>query len=299
MEESVLVILLVILTVIAVVVRRVSDYEYDQDHDYEGRIAQGAHVKKRIMAIVAHADDMEVYAGGTMAKFVGQGYEGIEVLLTASMAGGKIGERSYRQVAPSEIKPVRNEELRAGAAVLGVDIVERLDFQSTMHSDGEDFVWLGDDGFQASHPLAGPLLPAVAINPKLLRPVVDLIAKYEPEIVIGQHMTSGFEHVCAGHIVNLAFRQAMADGASLGQLWLPMAVRHCTWASDLRIYPSPNILIDITDTWDRKVEAMLAHTSQALADAVEKVRIASRYWGMARQCEYAEPFFTLCDARYR
>jgi len=248
---------------------------------------------------MAHADDMEVYAGGTMAKFVDQGYEGVLVLLTACMAGAKVGDRGYRQTVPEEAIPIRDREVRDGAGILGVSKVERLDFQNTLYSDGSDFVWMGDEAFDPDHPAAGPLSPAVAINPKLIQPVVDLIRKYEPEIVIGQHMLSGFEHVCAGHIVNLAFRQAMEEGASLGQLWLPAAVRHCTWASDIRLYPSPNILIDITDYWDKKEQAMLAHQSQKLEESVEKIRAISHYWGMARQCELAEPFFTLCDARYR
>jgi LmbE family N-acetylglucosaminyl deacetylase len=251
------------------------------------------------MAMMAHADDMEVYAGGTMAKFTSEGYEGVLALLTPSMAGAKVDERGYRKVPPGEAMAVRDREVEEAARVLGVSRVERLGLQNTLYSDGRDFVWLGDADFQAQWPGLGPLLPAVAINPELIRPVVEVIRRFEPEIVICQHMTSGFEHVCAGHVVNLAFRQAMEQGVSLGQLWLPVAVRHCTWASDLRIYPTPNVLIDITAFWEKKARAMLCHKSQRLDDAVEKVRLVNRYWGMARQCDLAEPFFTLCDARYR
>lgn len=256
-------------------------------------------MKKCIMAIMAHADDLEVYAGGTMAKFVEQGYEGVLVQMTESAAGARVPGKGYRQTTREETKPLRDEELRRGAEILGVRNVERLDFQSMLYSDGKDFVWIGDDDYNYRLPGAGPLMPAVAINPKLIAPVIDLITRYEPEIVIGQHMLSGFEHVCTGHILNQAFRQAMEKGVSLGQLWTPSCVRHCTWASDVRLYPSPNVLIDITSTWEKKVAAMLAHESQGLDKSVEKIRVIAQYWGLARQCELAEAFFTLCDARYR
>ncbi len=254
---------------------------------------------RRIMAVMAHADDMEVYAGGTMAKFAEQGYEGILVMLSANTAGAAAPGKSYRQTLPEECIPLRAQETRAAAALLGVRTVEFLGFQDMLHSDGREFLYLGDPGFNPTLPGAGPLLPAVAMNPRLIAPVREVMARYEPEIVIAQHTFSGFEHMTAGHIVNLAFRQALGAGASLGQLWLPAAVRHCTWDSDLRVYPSPNILIDITAQWEKKAAAMLAHRSQRLEGAIEKIRLANRYWGMARQCELAEPFFTLCDGRYR
>jgi LmbE family N-acetylglucosaminyl deacetylase len=251
------------------------------------------------MAMMAHADDMEIYAGGTVAKFADQGYDTVLVMLTANVGGAATERKRYRQTVPEECMPIRDAEMRAGAAILGVRQIECLALMNLLHSDGNDFVWMGDPAFRENHPGAGPLLPAAAINPRLIEPAIRVIRKYEPEVVIGQHMLSGFEHLCAGHIVNQAFRQAMAQGASLGQLWLPCGVRECTWASDVRIHPTPNILIDISAYWDRKAAAVRAHKSQRLEGALENIRTANRYWGMARECELAEPFVTLCDARYR
>jgi len=251
------------------------------------------------MAVMAHADDLELYAGGTMAKFTDQGYEGILVMVTANIDGGKIGNKSYRQTTPEEVAPVRAAETEKGAAILGVRIIENLKLQNLCYSNGKGFVTIGDPDFNYCRADTGALLAAAAMNERLLQPLIDLYARYEPEIVVMQNMNSGFEHLCAGHIAHLAFRKAMAQGASLGQLWLPMALRPTAWASDLRLYASPNILIDITRHWDRKVAAILAHQSQQLESHVEGVRTINRYWGMARECELAEPFFTLCEAHYR
>ena len=256
-------------------------------------------MKKCILAIMAHADDLEIFAGGTMAKFTEQGYRGVLVMLTGNMGGAAVGKKKYYEVRPDEAAPIREKETRTGAAILGVNKIEFLNFQETAYSTGQKFILPGDPGYQSEYPGFGPLLPFVASNSRLIEPVVSLIQKYEPEIVISQHLFSGIEHLCSGHIINQAFRTAMAKGTSLGQLWLPVAPRYFNWAADLRIYPSPNILIDTTAQWKRKKKAILAHKSQKLNGAIEKIRLQDRYWGVARQCELAEAFFTLCDARYR
>ena len=251
------------------------------------------------MAIMAHADDLEIFAGGTMAKFTEQGYQGILVMLTGNMSGAAVGKKKYQAVLPREAAPVREQETRNGAAILGVKKIESLNFQELVYSNGTKFVWPYDPGYQYEYPGYGPTLPSVASNRRLHAPLVALLKKYQPEIVISQHMFSGIEHLCSGHIINQVFRSAIDQGISLGQLWLPVAPRYFNWAADLRIYPSPNILIDTTAQWPRKEKAILAHKSQKLKGAIEKIHMQDRYWGVARQCELAEAFFTLCDARYR
>ena len=256
-------------------------------------------MNKRIMVIMAHADDMEIYAGGTMAKFTDQGYEGILVMLTANNVGGVVEGKGYRQTTPEEIMPVRAREVRDGAAILGVSVIEEMEFKCNVYSDGEEYVWLGDKEYDMQHPSGSEPLAAAAANPKCVDRVKEMIKKYEPEIVISHNFFTSFPHTAAAHLVNHAFGLAVKEGASLGQLWIPAHVRHLAWQSDARQFPSPNIIIDITDYWDRKQQAMLAHKTQQLEKALDKVKLICRYWGIAGQCELAEPFFTLIDARYR
>jgi hypothetical protein len=44
--------------------------------------------KQKIMSIGAHADDVEIHTGGTLAKFHDQGYEIVYVESTNNMSGG-------------------------------------------------------------------------------------------------------------------------------------------------------------------------------------------------------------------
>jgi N-acetylglucosamine malate deacetylase 1 len=257
-------------------------------------------MKKRIMVAMAHADDMEYYAGGTVAKFVAQGYKGILLMLSNNICGADLPTGGkYLEHPPEETTPVRDAEARAGADILGVKTIEKIGFKDNLYWTGERVAWIGDKDFDMHHPGGLEPMAAAPQNKRCITRVAEAIAKYEPEIVIAHNFTSGFEHTCAAHLVNQAFGQAVAAGASLGSLWIPAHVRHCAWQSDVRMFPSPDVLIDISDHWPTKLAAIRAHKSQHVEGTLEKVELINRYWGLARQCKYAEPFFTVIDARYQ
>jgi len=73
-------------------------------------------VTKKVLVIVAHADDMEFMAGGTIAKMAGLGYEIREVIATNNERGTLDPAWDTRFTAET-----RREEARRGARVLGVD----------------------------------------------------------------------------------------------------------------------------------------------------------------------------------
>jgi LmbE family N-acetylglucosaminyl deacetylase len=45
-------------------------------------------IKQKVMAIGAHADDIEAIAGGTLAKALAQGYDIVYVMSTNNFSGG-------------------------------------------------------------------------------------------------------------------------------------------------------------------------------------------------------------------
>jgi LmbE family N-acetylglucosaminyl deacetylase len=71
---------------------------------------------KSVLVIVAHADDMEFMAGGTIAKMAGLGYTVREVIATNNERGTLLSEWSSQFTAEA-----RREEARRGAQVLGVN----------------------------------------------------------------------------------------------------------------------------------------------------------------------------------
>ncbi len=80
---------------------------------------------KTVLVIVAHADDMEFMAGGTIARMADMGYAVHEVIATNNERGTLDPEWSPRFTADA-----RREEARRGAKALGVDPdIEFLDYE--------------------------------------------------------------------------------------------------------------------------------------------------------------------------
>jgi LmbE family N-acetylglucosaminyl deacetylase len=85
----------------------------------------------RLMAVLAHPDDESLGIGGTLAKYAA---EGVEVSLLTATRGDAGRYRSHRPGEPehpgsSALATIRERELRAAAAVLGVHDVAFLDYR--------------------------------------------------------------------------------------------------------------------------------------------------------------------------
>jgi LmbE family N-acetylglucosaminyl deacetylase len=78
----------------------------------------------RVLAVVAHPDDLEYGAAAAVALWTQQGHDVAYVLATR-------GEAGIDGMAPEVAGPLREQEQRASAAVVGVDVVEFLG-----HPDG-------------------------------------------------------------------------------------------------------------------------------------------------------------------
>src|SRR5262250_2422668 len=79
---------------------------------------------ERAIAVVAHPDDLEYGAASAVARWTRQGKKVSYLLATR-------GEAGIAGMSPAEVGPLRVEEERRSAAVVGVTEVEFLD-----HADG-------------------------------------------------------------------------------------------------------------------------------------------------------------------
>ena len=80
----------------------------------------------KLLAVLAHPDDESLGFGGTLAKYAAEGVETYLVTATRGERGrfGPIG----KGVDPAEVGRVREAELRAAAAVLGIREVALLNY---------------------------------------------------------------------------------------------------------------------------------------------------------------------------
>src|SRR5262247_2866672 len=85
----------------------------------------------RALAIVAHPDDLEYGAAGAVAAWTDAGKDVRYLIVTR-------GEAGIDTMTPREAGPIREAEEIAGAAEVGVSIVDFLDFQDGVVQYGLD-----------------------------------------------------------------------------------------------------------------------------------------------------------------
>lgn len=188
---------------------------------------------QRGLAIVAHPDDMEFGAAAAVARWTAQGKEIGYCLLTS-------GEAGIDGMPPEQTKPVREQEQRDSAALVGVEAVEFLGFPDGVLEYG---------------------LP-------LRRELARAIRRYRPEVVF----TNNFRETWDGAVVlnqadHIATGRAVLDAArDAGNRWVfpdqldgglePWNGVKAVWAA---ASPDSGHGVDVTDTFDRGIASLLAH----------------------------------------
>src|SRR4051794_12414298 len=107
----------------------------------------------RALVVVAHPDDIEYGLGAAVASWTSSGKEVHYLLATR-------GEAGMAGVPPEEAGPLREEEERRSAAVVGVTEVEFLDFRDGVLEAGPDL--------RRGPPGAGPRAPPRGGGPRPL-----------------------------------------------------------------------------------------------------------------------------------
>jgi LmbE family N-acetylglucosaminyl deacetylase len=140
----------------------------------------------RALCIAAHPDDLEYGTASAIAKWVQQGKTVTYLLVTR-------GEAGIDGLTPDEAGPLREAEEIAGAAEVGVDVVEFLDYRDGVVEHG---------------------LP-------LRRDLARAIRRHRPEVIIsGNHherFAGGFTNQADHRAVGLASIDAAKDA---GNRWI-------------------------------------------------------------------------------
>jgi LmbE family N-acetylglucosaminyl deacetylase len=141
---------------------------------------------QRALCVAAHPDDLEYGAAAAVARWTSQGKQVVYLLATR-------GEAGIDGMSPGEASVVREDEERAGAREVGVEVVEFLD-----HRDGVVEYGLG-----------------------LRRDITRAIRRYRPEIVVGGafsvRMVGGVTNQADHRAVGLATLDAARDA---GNRWI-------------------------------------------------------------------------------
>ncbi|MFN9108977.1 MAG: bacillithiol biosynthesis deacetylase BshB1 [Bacteroidota bacterium] len=182
-------------------------------------------MKLDILAFGAHPDDVELGCGGTIAKEVSLG----KIVGIIDLTRGELGTRGT--VA------TRNQESAKAAEILGVSVRENLNMRDGFFVNDEE------------HQMA----------------VIRMIRKYKPEIVLcnaidDRHIDHGKGSKLVSDACFLSgLRQIKTIVDDIEQeAWRPKVVYHYLQWKNLE----PDFVIDITGFNDKRVEAILAYSSQ-------------------------------------
>ncbi|WP_306352814.1 bacillithiol biosynthesis deacetylase BshB1 [Flavobacterium sp. '19STA2R22 D10 B1'] len=182
-------------------------------------------MKLDILAFGAHPDDIELGCGATLAKEVSLGKK----IGIVDLTRGELGTRGSAEI--------RDQEAAAAAKILGILIRENLRFR--------DGFFVNDEKHQLE--------------------VMKMIRKYRPEIVIcnaidDRHIDHGkgsklVSDAC--FLSGLIKIETTLDGV-VQEAWRPKVVYHYIQWKNIE----PDFVVDVTGFVDKKVEAIMAYSSQ-------------------------------------
>jgi LmbE family N-acetylglucosaminyl deacetylase len=205
----------------------------------------------RVLAVGAHPDDAEFYAGGTLARLADSG---AHVALVVCTGGGR-GGRDLDD-------PVAARAAEQEAAAVQIPFHERANLG---RADGE---LVNDD----------ELRERLVWWLRRIRP--DVVVTHDPRLVFApvrdRFRLSHSDHRAAGQgLLDSVYPRAASPnffqehlvGAGL-ETWFPREV----WLMDTA---EPTVRVDVVKTFERKLEALRAHASQNLEDSLVRAARSS------------------------
>jgi bacillithiol biosynthesis deacetylase BshB1 len=220
--------------------------------------------KVDILAIAAHRDDIELTCGGTLIKAAALGRTTAVVDLTQ----GELGTRGSAQL--------RGEEAEKAAHVMGLSARENLG--------------LPDGG--------------VINTPETRAQLAVLIRQFSPVVVIAPSLSGKHpDHTVTSQLIRDACFVAGLRKVEPGvPPHRPRKIVHCLAYREDNV--KPTFVVDISDTFERKLEAVKCYASQ-FDDAVQAgevnpngeplydiIRHHAAHYGSLIRTRYGEPFFT-------
>lgn len=194
---------------------------------------------KRILVILAHPDDPEFFCGATLIRWASLGHEIHYCLLTTGQKGSP-----DKDVNPERISNIRKLEQQNAADLIGIKNVRFLRYM-----DGELFPDLN---------------MRIQVVKEIRRVNPQIIITSDPQnYVTIENRLNHPDHRAAGEVVlgaafpasgNLHFSVSVEPGTE-SELVNPEEV----WLSATN---RPNLVIDVTNYYERKLAAISCHASQ-------------------------------------
>jgi LmbE family N-acetylglucosaminyl deacetylase len=219
-------------------------------------------IEMNVLFVGAHPDDIEVFAGGTAARYAARG----DRLFFCVSTNGNVGSST---LPPEEIAAIRHEEARKSAEIAGAELIW-LDFDDEFLIDSRETRLKFIEAFRIAKP--------------------DVVFCHWLEDYNPDHSISGMivdECVHMAGVPNIR-----TDSPPFGKI--PHVYFMDTIAG---VNFSPEVYVDITEVFERKVELVRQHASQGSwmkdifgYDLESFLKIPAQFRGLQAGCLFAEAF---------
>jgi LmbE family N-acetylglucosaminyl deacetylase len=218
-----------------------------------------------VLVVMAHPDDAEFGCGGTIARWAAAGKEINYVLCTSGDKGS-----SDPEMSPYKLAQIRRVEQTNAAHTLGAKDVVFLSYED------------------------GTLRNTI----ELRRDIVREIRRFRPDAVICQDPTMRFggnrylnhpDHRAAGDACLDAVYPSARDPHVFPELMVENLLPHKVREVFMSTQQNPDVWIDISECFERKLEGLRQHTSQVgdrFEQVVERIKERSRALTKAQGLPY-------------
>lgn len=229
-----------------------------------------SYIPKVVLAVGAHADDIDFGAAGSIAQWTKQGAEVHYLVITDGSKGS-----ADPAITTAQLIALREQEQREAASVLGVKAVHFLHYE---------------DGL-------------LEITMSLKKDIVRIIRQVQPDTVVVMDPTTVYfsdfnfinhpDHRAAGQATLDAVFPLARDHLSFPELYqteklAPHKVAHVLLIN----MAEQNYFVDISDTFETKLTALQRHVSQVpdVAQLTERLQSRAATLGRKTGSRYAEGF---------
>lgn len=223
-----------------------------------------------ILGVGAHPDDLDFGAAGTFAKWASEGHRCYYLICTDGSKGS-----DDPKITEKKLIKLRQQEQKEVVKILGLKDVFFLNYKDT----------------------------ELMVNLKLKKDIVRFIRKLKPDIVVSLDPS----YIYSKHRGNINHTDHRACGIATLDAIYPLARDRLTFSElekeglkphkvstvYLTSSEDPNEILDITNTMELKLKALIAHKSQIRKQALSWVKDRAKKLGAKKGFKYGEGFIKL------
>ncbi|NWF63676.1 MAG: PIG-L family deacetylase [Chloroflexi bacterium] len=196
--------------------------------------------KQKILVILAHPDDPEFFCGATLAKWALEGHTIQYILLTC-------GDKGFNPATTPDMTPEK---------LCGIRHLEQTEAASVIGAEPPLFLDLPD----------GCLIPDLNLRRDIVREIrkhkPDILVTCDPQNLFALYGINHPDHRACGQAVLDAVFPAAGNPAYFPDLLAQGFEPHMPKEIWCALTNQPNTTIDVTATWEIKLQGILKHKSQ-------------------------------------